>query len=213
MADPVAPPVDCELLHPTLPVPDIAAAVDHYAGVLGFRRSGLWGDPPTFASVELGNVSVHLTLGTANPGGCSIYFVVGDADQLFQFQQSRGAAIVTPPADRAWGLRDFSVRDRDGYTLTFGHRLPETGPPLPIERVDVALRLERRLAALLHDLAQHKGMSLGSCLEELVLHSFEPAGEGAAMPHTPSTLRHIEELKRKHGIDYDAHASYRFVER
>jgi len=26
-------------------------------------------------------------------------------------------------------------------------------------------------------------------------------------------LRHIEELKRKHGIDYDTHASYRFVER
>jgi hypothetical protein len=27
-----------------------------------------------------------------------------------------------------------------------------------------------------------------------------------------STLRYIEELKKKHGIDYDSHGSYRFVE-
>jgi transposase len=33
-----------------------------------------------------------------------------------------------------------------------------------------------------------------------------------AEPHTKSQLKHIEELKKKHGIDYDSHASYRFVE-
>jgi len=26
------------------------------------------------------------------------------------------------------------------------------------------------------------------------------------------TLHYIQELKKKHGIDYDSHASYRFVE-
>jgi hypothetical protein len=78
--------------------------------------------------------------------------------------------------------------------------------------VDVPVRLEKRLAALLEDLAKRKGMSVSSALEETLLHSFEPLGEGVASPHTPSDLRHIEELKRKHGIDYDCHASYRFVE-
>jgi hypothetical protein len=34
-----------------------------------------------------------------------------------------------------------------------------------------------------------------------------------ASPHTRKTLAYIQELKVRHGIDYDSHASYRFVER
>jgi hypothetical protein len=56
-------------------------------------------------------------------------------------------------------------------------------------------------------------MTLSSCLEETLLHTFEPLGDGVASPHTKSHLRHIQELKKKHGIDYDCHASYRFVEK
>ena len=72
---------------------------------------------------------------------------------------------------------------------------------------DVPVRLEKRLAALLDDLAKHKRMSLSSCLEEILLHTNEGVG-----PHTKSQLRYIQELKKKHGIDYDSHASYRFIE-
>jgi hypothetical protein len=53
---------------------------------------------------------------------------------------------------------------------------------------------------------------LSSCLEETLLHTFEPFGDGVASPHTQRTLRYIQELKAKHGIDYDSHGSYRFVE-
>ena len=81
------------------------------------------------------------------------------------------------------------------------------GRPVKIERVDVPVRLEKRLAALLQDLAEHKRMTVNSCLEEKILHTNEGVG-----PHTKTTLRYIEELKKKHGIDYDCHASYRFVE-
>jgi hypothetical protein len=56
-------------------------------------------------------------------------------------------------------------------------------------------------------------MSLTECLEETLLHTFEPLGGGVASPHTPRQLRHIQELKRLHGMDYDCHASYRFAER
>jgi hypothetical protein len=73
--------------------------------------------------------------------------------------------------------------------------------------VNVPVRLEKRLAALLLDLAEHKRMSVSSCLEEILLHTNEGAG-----PHTQITLRHVQELKKKHGIDYDSHGSYRFVE-
>lgn len=99
----------------------------------------------------------------------------------------------------------------DFYTSK--HHLVSAGPPLPVERVDVAVRLEKRLAALLHDLAAYKRMSVGSCLEEILLHTNEPLGDGVASPHTKRQLAHIQELKKKHGIDYDSHASYRFVEK
>jgi hypothetical protein len=56
-------------------------------------------------------------------------------------------------------------------------------------------------------------MTLTSCLKEILLHTCEPFGDGVASPHTQRTLRYIQELKRKHGIDYDSHGSYRFVER
>ena len=61
-------------------------------------------------------------------------------------------------------------------------------------------------------LAVFKRMSLSSCLEEILLHTNEPLGDGVASPHTKGQLAHIQRLKVKHGIDYDSHGSYRFVE-
>jgi hypothetical protein len=54
------------------------------------------------------------------------------------------------------------------------------GDAVEIERIDVPVRLEKRLAALLADLADladYKRMSLSSCLEEILLHTNEPLGE------------------------------------
>ena len=207
------PQVECERQHPSLTVPDVRAAAHFYTTKLGFAPGFTWGEPPTIAGVNLDRVQVFLEQGTPNPAGCSVYFVVGNADELFEFQRAGGVEVVEPPGDRPYGLRDFRVRDLCGYVLSFGHYIYSTGPAIPIERVDVPVRLEKRLAALLADLAQHKRMSLNSCLEEILLHTCEPLGDGVASPHTKGQLRYIQELKKKHGIDYDSHGSYRFVER
>ena len=56
--------------------------------------------------------------------------------------------------------------------------------------------------------------TVGEMLEETFLHTFEKVSMGGvASPHTLKTLAYIQELKEKHGIDYDTHASYRFVEK
>ena len=204
--------VDCERHHAGIPVPDVLAAADFYVERLGFEHGFTWGEPVSFAGVNLGETQIFLQQGTPNPAGCALYFVVGAADELFEFQRANGIEVVETPGDRPYGLRDYVVRDLHGYHLSFGHYIYNIGPPVPIERVEVPVRLEKRLAGLLHDLAEHKRMSLSSCLEEILLHTSEPLGDGVASPHTKSTLRHIQELKAKHGIDYDCHASYRFVE-
>ena len=206
------PQIECELHHTILPVHDLDATIDFYTKKLGFWLGFKWGNPPSFAGVNLGNVQIFLQQGTPNPNGCGMYFVVGDADELYEFHRANGVEIVVSPENRDYGLRDYGVRDLNGYKLDFGHRLLNSGPPVKIERVDVPVRLEKRLAALLFDLAEFKHMSVDSCLEEILLHTNEPFENGVASPHTKRQIEYIQELKRKHGIDYDTHASYRFLE-
>jgi catechol 2,3-dioxygenase-like lactoylglutathione lyase family enzyme len=200
--------VECDQVHAVLAVSDIPAAIDFYTKKLGFKLAFTWGgDPPTFAGVNIGKVQMFLQKGTPGPKGCSVTFLVGDADQLYAFHRANGVEVTAEIADREYGIRDYGVRDLNGYHLSFGHPVFNAGPPIKIERVDVPVRLEKRLAALLQDLAKHKRMSVNSCLEEMLLHTNDGVG-----PHTETTLRYIQELKKKHGIGYDSHASYRFVE-
>lgn len=208
MTTAAAPFIECDQATAALAVPDISAAVDFYTTKLGFKLGFMWGEPPTFAGVILGNVQVFLKKGTPDPKDCEVCFMVGDTDQLYDFHRSNGVNIAMEIGDRDYGIRDYTIRDLHGYYLTFGHNLFNAGPKIPIERVDVPVRLEKRLAALLQDLARQKHMTVNSCLEEMILHTNEGVG-----PHTKTTLRHIQELKKKHGIDYDCHASYRFVEK
>ena len=215
MSDASAPPIDCTRLNPTLRVRDVARAIDFYTSRLGFRIGFEWGEPLRFAGMNFGEVQLFLQQGDPGSVPAQVYFVVDDADALHAYQSAQGVNILRPPADQEYELRDYTVADLDGNELTFGHYTPSRVPALDIERVDVPVRLERRLAALLAELARHKGMTVGNCLEETLLHTFEPldGSDGVASPHTKSDIRYIATLKAKHGIDYDCHASYRFVER
>jgi catechol 2,3-dioxygenase-like lactoylglutathione lyase family enzyme len=194
-------------MHVTLPVSDLGAAIDFYVTKLGFRLGFLWGEPAFFAGIMLGEVEIFLKADTPAPNAGAVVFMVGDADALYGFHLANGVEVVEPIADREYGIRDYAVKDLYGYRLVFGHPIYSVGPKIRIERVDVPVRLEKRLAGLLQDLAAHKRMSVGSCLEEILLHTNE-----GVEPHTTSQLKYIEELKKKHGIDYDSHGSYRFVE-
>jgi catechol 2,3-dioxygenase-like lactoylglutathione lyase family enzyme len=207
------PQVDCEFHHTALYVSNVPVALEFYTNKFGFTEEFTWGEPVTMAGVNLDKAQIFLEQGTPDPRGCALYFVVGDADELYEYHQANGVEIIAPPEDRESGLRDYTARDLHGYTFSFGHYIYRMDEPIEIERVDVPVRLEKRLAALLNDLAAHKRMSLNSTLEEILLHTNEPLGNGVASPHTKRTLRYIQELKKKHGIDYDAHGSYRFVER
>lgn len=206
-ARPERPDVDCAFHHTGLPAPDVSRAVEFYTEKLGFTLGFTWGEPMTLAGVNLDKAQIFLERGTPGPEGCTLYFVVGDADRLFEYQVANGVEVVSTPTDRPYGLRDYRVRDLHGYELAFGHYIYTVGEPVPIERVDVPVRLERRLAALLVDLADLKRMDLSGVLEEMLLHTND-----GVLPHTEGQVREIARLKEKHGIDYDTHASYRFVE-
>jgi|SRR5579862_4303396 len=87
---------------------------------------------------------------------------------------------------------------------------------MPIERVQLGVRIEKRMAKVLKGLAEFKGITLGELIEEIVLHSFEPVpgqeGQMTASAHGKRALQAIVDLKKVYGMDYDTHASYRFRE-
>lgn len=205
------PEIRCERFHATLGVSDLHAALEFYTTKLGFDEGFRWGEPLSFAGVNLGDMQIFLDIGAPNTTH-ALSFVVGDADELFRFHTSNGVEVVTPIDDREYGLRDYMVQDADGNQLSFGHYIYNFGDPVEIERVNVPVRLEKRLFGLVADLAEFKRMSVSSLLEEILLHTSEPLGDGVASPHMRKQLDYIQALKKKHNIDYDSHASYRFVE-
>ena len=120
------PQIECEQHHTILKVDDVNAAVEFYTQKLGFWLAFEWGNPVTMAGVNLGKHSqIFLELGTSNPQGCAMYFVINNADDLYEFHRANGVELKCAPGDRNYGLRDYGVKDLYGYELNFGHRLPE----------------------------------------------------------------------------------------
>lgn len=208
----------CREVYPTIAVADLTATIDYYHKNLGFKIQFQWGEPAVHAGVTFGSSTLHFNQQDSPAVSLVdrfwLYFAVEDVDQLFKTYQSRNVDLVDKPTDREWGMREFNVRDINGISLRFGHVMLGFGAPIPIQRKPIDARVESRLATLLQDLAVHKGMSMGELLEEALLHSFEPMkeGESVASPHSIRTMKLINELKQRHGIDYDTHDAYRFKE-
>jgi len=114
------PKVDCHVHHAGLPVPDVQLAVDFYTEKLGFTLGFTWGEPPTLAGANLDEAQVFLELGTANSEGCNLYFVVGDADELFEFQRSQGVEVIEGLADRPYG-RELCTWRKAMRQVGWGH--------------------------------------------------------------------------------------------
>jgi uncharacterized glyoxalase superfamily protein PhnB len=206
--------ISAECLTPILYVRDFTEAMNYYTEKLLFERLFTWGDPPDFGGVRLGNVEIFFCLGGQGQPGTWLSIFMEDVDDYFERITRLGAEVVQGPTDYPWGCREVRVRDPNLHVIRFSQGIPMREPKLEIERVNFEARIEKRLAALMGDLARHKNMSVGEMLEETFLHTFEkvPKG-GVASPHTERTLACIQELRKKHGIDYDTHASYRFVEK
>ena len=90
-------------------------------------------------------------------------------------------------------------------------------PTIAVERVQLGVRMEKRMVQVLKGLAEFKEMTLGQLLEEIVLHSFEPApgheGEMCASPHGKRSFAAIADFKRIYGMDYGTHAGYGFQDK
>ncbi|MDH3223684.1 MAG: bleomycin resistance family protein [Gemmatimonadota bacterium] len=220
-------------LTPILNVSSLAESFRWFAS-LGWRKLWEWGDPPGFGAVASGPCEIflcqdgqggrgrsELSVTTGVPGaesadrGVWMSLWAEDVDQVHRLCVDADIEVTHPPTDEPWGVREMHVRHPDGHVFRIGCGI-EAGkgpePPLEINRAERVIRIEERLAAVLDDLAAARGADLGECLEEIVLHSFEPYGSGVADPHGPAIHALIGELRERHGLDYDTHGTRRFTE-
>ena len=59
----------------------------------------------------------------------NVRIMVPDVDAYWHGVQELGAPVIAAIADREYGLRDFTVRDPDGFGIRFGTRLADLGRP------------------------------------------------------------------------------------
>jgi catechol 2,3-dioxygenase-like lactoylglutathione lyase family enzyme len=206
--------ISAECVTPILYVKDFLSTKKYYTDKLLFELLWDWGTPPSFGCVRLHKVEIFFCEGGQGNPGTWLCIFMDDVDSYYERIKKLGADIIRGPKDEPWGMREMHVRDPNQHVIRFGQGIPSREPKLEIERVPLDARIEKRLAALIEDVARHNNMTLGEMLEETLLHSMEPLPKGGvASPHTSATHRYIQELRKKHGIEYDCHASYRFAEK
>jgi uncharacterized glyoxalase superfamily protein PhnB len=116
---------------PYFPVPDVGATGGWYGSVLGFACEYAAGDPPEFAVWSRSGSPIMfrrvqdpaLICPNEKQGGTwDVFFWVSDVDSLHAEIAGRGATIVYAPTVQPYGMKEFAVRDPNGYVLGFGQQ-------------------------------------------------------------------------------------------
>jgi uncharacterized glyoxalase superfamily protein PhnB len=110
---------------PMIHVPDVRATAAWYE-TIGFTALETFGDGQdglSFAILSAGATRVMFNQG-GHPSAAprrevDLYVDVGEVDQLFTSIKDR-VEVLEPPQDTEYGMREFIIRDLNGFWITFG---------------------------------------------------------------------------------------------
>jgi uncharacterized glyoxalase superfamily protein PhnB len=107
-----------------LAVKELKAEADYYIQKLGFERDFT---APGWEFLSFGNFKVMLgectDEVTAEETGNHSWFahaLVENVDDVYKEFNERGAHILSPIANKPWGIRDFTILTPDGHRIVFG---------------------------------------------------------------------------------------------
>ena len=138
-----------QFVDPVINVKNVARSADWYRRILGLKVEVAMPDrkKPSFVRMTTGDprgVAIMLGDGSDPMSGkkapeamadaiaskkaqrvVSLYFRVDkDIDALYRSARRKGAKVISPPTDMPYGMREFHLRDPDGYDVAVGE---ETG--------------------------------------------------------------------------------------
>ncbi len=105
-------------------VPDVSATADWYTSI-GFKliRQNEEDGEVNWAALSFGNSEIMLNAGgkpsTAHRREVDLYIQTGNVDVLYQRFRDR-VQVVEDPHDTFYGMREFIIRDINGFWVTFG---------------------------------------------------------------------------------------------
>jgi catechol 2,3-dioxygenase-like lactoylglutathione lyase family enzyme len=112
-------------------VEDVVKSAEFYRDVLGFSFHRYWGEPPCF--VMMGREGVHFFLSTGGPEAqirpnrmaypeftWDAYVNCRDSEALYQEFKVKGAEITRGPEVAFYEMKEFEVKDCNGYIICFG---------------------------------------------------------------------------------------------
>ena len=111
-----------------LAVQDLARSAKFYIEVLGFRQDPVDAKGWSFVSKDafklmLGECADEIPASDVGNHSWFARVIVDGLDEYFGDVVARGAEVLSKPADRAYGLREFVIRTPDGHRLMFAERL------------------------------------------------------------------------------------------
>ena len=121
---------------PELVYPDVVEAIEWLCDTFGFTE--LWRADVHRARLEFGNGVVIVAdhdpdygRGLPDDTGLRSYSIMvkgEDVDAHHDRARQRGARILSPPTDHAYGERQYSVQDLGGHRWTFTQAIADLAP-------------------------------------------------------------------------------------
>lgn len=109
---------------PVLATSDVAGTVRYFEQTLGFKQQWTWGDPPVYAGVRAGDALLYVThdadlASTIKERRLApdIFLWVTDIDCVYAQHRAAKADIAEELTMRPWGVRQYMVREPNGYLL------------------------------------------------------------------------------------------------
>jgi len=115
-------------IFPAMRFADPDAALQWLSQAFGFTQRAVHRDEEgvvRHAEMSLGAGTIMF--GHGDPRSRSIYVAVEDADAHYARARAAGAEITRELQDTAYGSREYSARDLEGNTWSFGTYRPEPG--------------------------------------------------------------------------------------
>ena len=110
---------------PFLPVKDLKETINYYRDYLGFSNEWFWEDTDAGISRDelrllFNRNPMHAEKVNSPNQSLEVCWFVDSVDEFYREYRDKGVQIVSEPENKPWGIREFTIKDINGYWIRVG---------------------------------------------------------------------------------------------